>query len=62
MTLPPLNFDLSLHDANSDSRAVVMPVGRFENDLSTDPFTISENVAFPLIIGDFVRAYENVTV
>jgi len=33
---------------------------RLEDDLGIDPFTISEDASFPLTIGDFVRAYENV--
>jgi hypothetical protein len=48
VTLPPLDDELSLHET------------RLENELGVDPFTISEDAAFPLTVGDFIRAYENV--
>jgi hypothetical protein len=35
-------------------------VARLEDDLGIDPFTISENATFPLTVGDFIGAYENV--
>jgi len=35
-------------------------VARLDDDLGVDPFTISEDAAFPLTAGDFVRACENV--
>jgi acyl carrier protein len=60
VTLPPLNDDLSLHETGFDSLAFAILVARLEDDLGIDPFTISEDAAFPLTIGDFVRAYENV--
>ena len=40
--------------------AFAILVARLEDDLGIDPFTISEDAAFPLTVGDFVRAYENV--
>jgi acyl carrier protein len=60
VTLPPLDDDLSLHETGFDSLAFAILVARLEDELGTDPFTISEDAAFPLTIGDFVRAYENV--
>jgi acyl carrier protein len=59
--LPPPDDDLSLHETGFDSLAFAILVARLEDDLGIDPFTISEDVAFPLTVGDFVRAYENVT-
>jgi hypothetical protein len=35
-------------------------VARLEDDLGVDPFTLADDAAFPLTIGDFVSAYENV--
>ena len=61
VTLPPLEDNLSLHDTGFDSLAFAILVARLEDDLGVDPFTISEDAAFPLTIGDFVRAYENVS-
>jgi hypothetical protein len=60
ITLPPLEDDLSLPEPGFDSLAFAILVARLEDDLSIDPFTIAEDAAFPLTIGDFVRAYENV--
>jgi acyl carrier protein len=60
VTLPPLDDDLSLHETGFDSLAFAILVARLEDDLGLDPFTISEDAAFPLTVGDFVRAYENV--
>jgi len=60
VTLPPLRDDLSLHETGFDSLAFAILVARLEDDFGFDPFTISEDVAFPSTIGEFVRAYENV--
>ncbi len=62
VSLPPLVDDLSLHDTGFDSLAFAILVARLEDDLGVDPFTITEDAAFPLTVGDFVRAYENVPV
>ena len=58
--LPALHDDLSLHETGFDSLAFAILVARLEDDLGIDPFTISDDVAFPQTVGDFVRAYENV--
>ena len=60
VSLPPLDDSLSLHETGFDSLAFAFLVARREDDLGIDPFTISEDAAFPLTVGDFVRAYENV--
>ena len=60
VALPQLNHDLLLHETGFDSLAFAILVARLEDDLAIDPFTISEDAAFPLTVGDFVRAYENV--
>ena len=60
ITLPPLDDELSLHATGFDSLAFAILVAQLEDDLGTDPFTISENATFPLTVGDFIRAYENV--
>lgn len=60
VTLPPLKDDLSLHETGFDSLAFAILVARLEDDLGVDPFTMAEDATFPLTIGDFVRAYENV--
>ena len=60
VTLPPLTDELSLHETGFDSLGFAILVARLEDDLGIDPFTISEDAAFPLTVGDFVRAYEYV--
>jgi acyl carrier protein len=60
VTLPELSDDLSLHETGFDSLAFAILVARLEDDTGVDPFTISEDAAFPASVGDFVRAYENV--
>lgn len=60
VTLPPLNDELSLHETGFDSLAFAILVARLEDELGADPFTLSEDATFPLTIGDFIKAYENV--
>lgn len=60
ISLPPLEDGLSLHETGFDSLAFAILVARLEDELGVDPFTVAEDAAFPLTIGDFVRAYENV--
>ena len=60
VTLPLLDDELSLHETGSDSLGFAILVARLEDELGIDPFTISEDASFPLTIGDFIEAYENV--
>ena len=60
VSLPPLDDGLLLNETGFDSLAFAILVARLEDELGIDPFTISENASFPLTVGDFVRAYENV--
>ena len=60
VALPPLDDNLSLHETGFDSLAFAILVARLEDELGIDPFTMSADAAFPLTIGDFIRAYENV--
>ncbi len=60
VALPPLDDALSLHETGFDSLGFAILVARLEDDLGVDPFTISEDATFPLTLGDFINAYENV--
>jgi acyl carrier protein len=60
VTLPPLDDSLSLHETGFDSLGFAILVARLEDELGVDPFTISEDATFPLTVGDFIKAYENV--
>ena len=58
-TLAPLRDDLALLDSGLDSLGIAVLVARLEDQLGTDPFSDSQDVQFPVTVGDFVKAYEN---
>jgi hypothetical protein len=60
VTLPALDDQLLLHETGFDSLGFAILVARLEDDLGLDPFTMSDDATFPLTVGDFIRAYENV--
>jgi acyl carrier protein len=57
--LAPLSDDLNLLDSGLDSLCFAILVARLEDSLGVDPFTASDDVTFPVTLGEFVRAYEN---
>lgn len=59
-TLRPLTDELNLLDSGLDSLCFAILVARLEDKIGFDPFTISDDVEFPVTLGDFIRAYENV--
>jgi acyl carrier protein len=58
-TLGPLNDDMALLDSGLDSLGLAVLVARLEDRLGLDPFTTSDEVQFPITVGDFVKAYEH---
>jgi len=58
-TLPPLTDDLVLLDSGLDSLGIAILVARLEETLGFDPFTESDEVAYPVTLGDFIRFYES---
>ena len=58
-SLPPLTEDLVLLDSGLDSLAIAILVARLEETLGFDPFTESDEVAYPVTLGDFIRFYEH---
>ena len=58
--LPPLSDDLVLLDSELDSLCFAVIVARLEDELGIDPFSLSEDMEFPVTLGDFVRIYEDV--
>ena len=58
-SLPPLTDDLALLDSGLDSLGVAILVARLEEALGFDPFTESDEVAYPVTLGDFIRFYEH---
>jgi acyl carrier protein len=59
ITLPSLDDDLVLLDSGLDSLCFAILVARLEDTLGLDPFTSSDDVYFPVTLGDFVKVYEN---
>ncbi|MEA2904922.1 MAG: hypothetical protein QOG83_2854 [Alphaproteobacteria bacterium] len=59
IALPPLSDDLVLLDSGLDSLCFAILVARLEDQLGVDPFTASDDVYFPVTLGDFVKVYEN---
>ncbi|MCC3247195.1 phosphopantetheine-binding protein [Methylocystis sp. WRRC1] len=58
--LAPLDDDLVLANSGLDSLCFAIIVARLEDELGLDPFTASEEVYFPVTLGDFVALYEHV--
>ncbi len=56
--LPPLRDELVLVESGLDSLSFAILVARLEDRLGLDPFTTSEDVSFPVTLGDFIRFYE----
>lgn len=50
---------VALLDSGLDSLGIAILVARLEESLGLDPFTQSDDVFYPVTIGDFVRFYEN---
>ena len=57
--LPPLTDDLVLLESGLDSLAIAILVARLEETLGFDPFTESDDLYYPVTLGDFIRFYEN---
>ena len=57
--LAPLSDDLVLLDSGLDSLGFAVLVARLEDKFGVDPFTASEDAAFPVTLGDFVKVYEH---
>ena len=58
-TLAPLTEDAILLNTGLDSLCFAVLVARLEDRLGVDPFSESDDIAFPVTLGDFVRVYEN---
>ncbi|MER2263713.1 acyl carrier protein [Methylobacterium oxalidis] len=56
--LAPLADDLVLLESGLDSLCFAILVSRLEDDLGVDPFTASDEIVFPVTLGDFVALYE----
>ncbi len=57
--LPRLDDDLALLDTGLDSLCFAILVARLEDELGYDPFTASDDVYFPVTVGDLIGFYEH---
>jgi acyl carrier protein len=57
--LPPLTDDLVLLECGLDSLGFAILVAHLEDALGMDPFNISDDVSFPVTLGQFIRLYED---
>jgi hypothetical protein len=60
-SLAPLTDDLALQESGLDSLCWAIVVARLESSVGFDPFTASDDVYFPVTLGDFIQAYDNGT-
>ncbi len=58
-TLRPLTDDLPLMESGLDSLCFAILVARLEDAFGSDPFTASDDVEFPVTLGEFLAIYEN---
>ena len=58
-TIGDLADNVALLDSGLDSLGIAILVARLEETLGFDPFTQSEDVFYPVTVGDFIRFYEN---
>jgi hypothetical protein len=57
--LAPLTDESILMNTGLDSLCFAVLVARLEDQLGVDPFSASDDITFPVTLGDFVRVYEN---
>jgi acyl carrier protein len=57
--LAPLSDDLVLLESGLDSLCFAIIVARLEDALGFDPFSVDEEIDFPVTLGDFIRFYED---
>ena len=61
-TLAPLTDDLALTNSGLDSLCFALLVARLEDETGRDPFTESDEVSFPVTLGDLIALYEHAPV
>jgi hypothetical protein len=57
--LAPLTDSLVLMDSGLDSLCFAIVVARLEDSLGYDPFSVAEDVQFPVTLGAFIKFYED---
>jgi hypothetical protein len=59
-TLAPLTDDLALTNSGLDSLCFALLVARLEDETGRDPFSQSDEVSFPVTLGEFIALYDHV--
>jgi Phosphopantetheine attachment site len=57
--LAKLTDDVPLLDTGLDSLCFAIVVARIEDEVGLDPFAASDEVQFPVTVGDFIKCYED---
>jgi hypothetical protein len=57
--LAPLTDDLALLESGLDSLSLAIVVAHLEDALGLDPFSASDDVNFPVTLGQFISRYED---
>jgi acyl carrier protein len=57
--LAPLTDDLALTNSGLDSLCFALLVARLEDETGRDPFSESDEVSFPVTLGEFISLYEH---
>jgi acyl carrier protein len=57
--LAPLTDETPLLESGLDSLAIAILVARLEETLGFDPFSLSDDIYYPVTLGDFIRFYED---
>ncbi len=58
-SIPALDDDLVLLESGLDSLCFAILVARLEIETGIDPFTASDEIVFPVTVGEFVELYEH---
>jgi acyl carrier protein len=56
--LAPLADELLLLDSGFDSLCFAILIARLEDELQVDPFSATDEIAFPNTLGDMIKLYE----
>ena len=59
-TLAPLTDDLALTNSGLDSLCFALLVARLEDETGRDPFSESDEVSFPVTLGELIALYAHV--
>lgn len=57
--LSPLGDESVLLETGLDSLCFAILVARLEDRLGVDPFSLTDDIRFPVTLGDFVNLYED---